>query len=262
MPIGAISNRVRRRPKATRSRTSSRVPHAGVWPECERPLELEADALVSSGRPPSSDVSEREHERLVRDDALDDPAAGLGAVGPRHITNGQMLPGGYDLVGIVDIEPEDVLQPVVTVEAASIGAELDNPRPHLLRRHIDRDRSCPLEGRRCGQVITRKGGGDFLLGRAPALLPQLESGAWSAANAMMLAPASVNACRIDITSTSSIGATGPHRQGRKSLRGANPAARNEPGPVLQQAPARLLSPGSWPPTPARRWRPVVESMDP
>src|SRR5690606_20464579 len=61
-----------------------------------------------------------------------------------------------DLVGVVDVQPEQVLQPLVAVPAAAVLADLNEPLPDLMRWRIDRD--CPSDDGRSvlDEIVTRK----------------------------------------------------------------------------------------------------------
>jgi hypothetical protein len=50
------------------------------------------------------------------------------------------LPFRHDPVGIVELEPGQVLQPLVRVQTATVLAHLRQPRPDLLDRRRDVDR--------------------------------------------------------------------------------------------------------------------------
>jgi uncharacterized membrane protein len=103
-----------------------------------------------------------------------EPAAPAAAVAPERVADGELLPLVVDPVGVVDLQPEQVLHPRVAVEATAVGAHLHQPRPHRLRRHRDRDRPGALVDRRWRQRVTGQCRRDLLLGRAPVALPGRE----------------------------------------------------------------------------------------
>jgi hypothetical protein len=90
------------------------------------------------------------------------------ALGDDHdaIAGGEVLPLLADLVGAMDVQPDQVLQPVVAVHAAAVLADLHQPGPHLFGRGGDGYREGHLVGRLGHELVTGQLGGD-LLGGAP-----------------------------------------------------------------------------------------------
>ena len=111
-----------------------------VGPQREGPLELEADALVTRGGPAGLRVGGLQHQGGVRLQAFDHPTTPAAAVAPERVALGELLPLVVDPVGVLDLQPEQVLHPGVAVEAAPVGAHLHQPRPHRLWRYRDGDR--------------------------------------------------------------------------------------------------------------------------
>jgi len=65
-----------------------------------------------------------QHQRLGRREQDDDPAAVAPAVPVDQIPDLEVLPPVDDPVGTVDVQADQVLEPVVTVEAGAVGADL------------------------------------------------------------------------------------------------------------------------------------------
>jgi hypothetical protein len=79
-------------------------------------------------------------------------------------------------VGTVDVAPQQILQKVVTVEAAPSLSDLGNPRPDRLRWGVDRNRPRDREARRINQFITGQIGLKFPPGCAkPVAMPTNKS---------------------------------------------------------------------------------------
>ena len=117
-------------PKASRSRTSSRVRRWG-WPAARRSTGTPIGASRRARGRPAARSPDLEDERLVGAQIDDVPAAGAGPVGVDDIADIEALPLVDHVVGAVDVEAQEVLEEVVGVEAAPVGAELDDPGPHL-----------------------------------------------------------------------------------------------------------------------------------
>ena len=66
---------------------------------------------------------------------------------PITVADLAILPLLDNAIGAVNVEAEEVLEPIVGVEAAAIRAELDYPGPDLFTRGVDRDRTGQLSGR-------------------------------------------------------------------------------------------------------------------
>ena len=82
------------------------------------------------------------------------------------IPNSQMLPLWVNLVGIVDIDPDEVFESGVSVETGAVLADLDQPLPDDSGRRVDRNRLGRLPGAIGVQVIAGQGHLPFSRGGA------------------------------------------------------------------------------------------------
>ena len=83
-----------------------------------------------------------------------------------------MLPVLADLVGVVDVQPEQVFQPFVAVHAAAVLTDLHQPTPDDVGWGLDGD-GVRRGGDRTGDdVIAGMGGLDLRPGRAPVPQPR------------------------------------------------------------------------------------------
>ena len=145
-----------------------------VGAQGERPLEPEAHPFVSAGRLSGLRVGGLQYQGHVRLEVLHQPAGRSVAGGPHPVADREVLPLVDDGVSVVDVEPEQIFQPRIAVEAAAVGAHLHQPGPDLLGWRGDRDRSRDLLHRWRCQLVTGQRHGHFLLGRTPAALPRRE----------------------------------------------------------------------------------------
>jgi hypothetical protein len=91
---------------------------------------------------------------------------------PHRVTDSKLLPLFADLVGVVDVEAEQVLQPFVAVHAAAVLADLHQPAPHDLGGGLDGDgvgRRGDLAG---DDVVAGIGGLDLVTCCAPVPQPR------------------------------------------------------------------------------------------
>ena len=93
--------------------------------ECSPLLEKEEPSRLGAGNAPAEAPIEPEPSLLRRVD-------GIAGFDP--------LPFGMDPIGVSDVKTEQILQPSVAVETAVVLPELCEPRPHGLRRSVDRYR--------------------------------------------------------------------------------------------------------------------------
>ena len=138
-PIGAMHHRVSA--PAERDLLSHQQARAAVArpSKRERPEELPPDALVPLQRPTVVEVRDLHGQGVIGSKLDDVPATRPSPVGRYQVTRRPGLPRRHDLVSAVDAEATEVLEPVVAVEAASLGPELDDPRPDLFGPGVDRD---------------------------------------------------------------------------------------------------------------------------
>src|SRR5918993_1924520 len=83
-----------------------------------------------------------------------------------------MLAFRQDPVGAVHVAADEVLQPVVAVEAAAALSELDQPGPDACGGRLDGDRVGPHEAGLGDEVVAGPGGLMFLVGGAPLVDPR------------------------------------------------------------------------------------------
>src|SRR5438874_5035082 len=88
-----------------------------------------------------------------------------------RISDPYHLPLVHDVVGATNVEPGEVLEPVVAVETAPSLTHLRDPRPHICRRSADGDRPCRGQVGVYQQLVARQGRGDFLRRGVPLQMP-------------------------------------------------------------------------------------------
>jgi len=97
------------------------------------------------------------------------PVAAVAAGQPDRVADIQVLPLRVDGVGVVNPGAHQAFQPVVTVEAAAVLADLCQPRPDRRRRRGHGDPAGGAHRPRLDKFVAGQFGDDFLVGGAPVV---------------------------------------------------------------------------------------------
>ena len=155
LPLHCESDRLAELQPGTLAR---RRPHARPAVAYDQPRSISVARLEDEGPAPVP-VGVQEHECLPRLERLRREERVL----PERdaVADVQLLELGHDPIGAVNVETEDVLQPVVAVQAAAPLPHLDEPRPDGGWWSLDCD------GSRGGE---RRAGYELVSGQPPARL--------------------------------------------------------------------------------------------
>ena len=100
--------------------------------------------------------------------------ADAGGVHADDVPLAQLLELGAELRHVVDVAPDQVLEPLVAVEPTAPLADLHEPRPHALARRVDGDRARVAPVRARHEIVAGERPVQLGVGRAPAAAPPVQ----------------------------------------------------------------------------------------